>query len=177
MVKVLGSLVASMTVGAAVLLVFERRPVPAGAFSLASYTSLKSVEQVAAGGIIPSYGRWESVEVFYSNTAAGNIRQLAALEGLASAEDVNFHFLVCNGRGGADGQIQPSDRWQRQRPCIPDGLWDGSGRSIRICVVGDTGNRPATDCQAKRTAELIEQICRKFSIGPQGVSYPQGWQL
>lgn len=175
--KVLSCLVASMTVGAIVLLAFEKRPLPAGAFSLASYTNLSSIEQVTASGTTFSPGRWNRVEIFYSKTKAGNVKQIASLRGLVSDDDVNFHFLVCNGRGSGNGQIQTSEKWRRQWSCVPGGMWYGSGETIRICVVADEKGSPPTDCQMKRTAELVEEISRKFQITPESIFYPEGWQL
>lgn len=175
--KVLVALVASMTVGAIVLLTFTERPLPAGAFSLASYTSLNSIEQVVASRTWPSPGRWNRVEIFYSKTMAGNIKQIASLRGLASTDDVNFHFLVCNGRGGGDGQIQASEKWRRQWSCVPGGMWYGSGETIRICVTAAERRSPPTGCQMKRTAELVEVLSRKFGIRPESIFYPEDWQL
>lgn len=177
MVKVLASLVTSMTVGAIVLLALEKRPLPAGAFSLASYSRLDSVEQITASRTASWPGRWNRIEIFYSKTVAANIKQIASLRGLERPDDVNFHFLVCNGRGGGNGQIQTGERWQRQWSCVPGGMWYGSGKSIRICVVADGGRVPPTDCQMKRTGELVELLSRKFGIKPEHIFYPEGWQL
>lgn len=176
-VKVLASLVASMTIGAGVLLVLGQRPLPAGAFSLASYSDLGPVELAVNDCRSSRPGRWQRLEVFYSRTAAGNVEQIAALRGLESSEDVNFHFLVCNGRGGEDGQIQTTARWSKQWSCVPGGSWYGSNETVRVCVIADDAAAGATDCQMKRTAELVEVLARKYAIGQHRISYPEGWQI
>ena len=103
--KVLVLLVASMTAGAVVLLALQKGPLPSGAFSLVSYSTLNSIEQVMDEGPVGSFAdRWDRVEIFYSRTAAGNISQIASLRGLSSPQDINLHFLVCNGRGAGDGR-------------------------------------------------------------------------
>ncbi len=175
--KVLFSLVVSMTIGAAVLLALEKRPLPPGAFSLASYTRLGSV-----GETIETYGpvspnRWQCVEVFYSNTTGGNIGQIASLNGLRDSEDVNLHFLICNGYGGQDGQIQTSQKWMRQWSCVPGGNWYGSSKTIRVCLIADGGTNLPSEFQIKRTNLLLEALCIKFSIPADQVIYPADWQL
>jgi len=177
MVKVLASLVTSMTIGAVVLLALEKRPLPAGAFSLASYSRLNPIEQITGAHAASWGGRWNRIEVFYSGTAAGNIQQLASLRGLEQAGDVNFHFLVCNGRGGEDGQIQVGERWRKQWSCVPGGIWYGGGKTIRICVVANGDSVLPSDCQNKRTGELVEWLSRRFGVVSEQIVYPEGWQL
>jgi hypothetical protein len=175
--KVLFSLVVSMTIGAAVLLTLEDRPLPAGAFSLASYTRLDSVEEIIETYSPAFADRWQSIEVFYTNTAGGNIGQIASLNGLRESQDVNLHFLICNGQGGQDGQIQTSERWRRQWSCVPGGTWYGSGKTIRVCLVADGGRNLPSEFQIKRTNLLMEALCRRFNIPADQVYYPDNWQL
>jgi len=175
--KVLASLIASMTIGALVLLALEDRPIPAGAFSLASYSHLDSIEQIITNQTDCNKSRWNRIEIFYSKTAGGNIKQLAALKGLAGEDDVNFHFVVCNGKGGRDGQIQASKRWHRQWSALPGKSWYGSSHTIRICLIANGTNVPATGCQIKRTNALVEALARRFQIGPGHIYYPDDWQL
>jgi hypothetical protein len=175
--KVLISLVVSMTIGALALMVVSKKSPSGGAFSLASYTTLDPVEQAALSVGWADSQSWNRIEVFYSHTSEGNIGRLAVLNGLTSSDDVNFHFVICNGKGGADGQIQSTERWSRQRPCLPSGNWYGTSETVRICVIADSlVNRP-TDCQVKRTAALVELLARKFAISPRQITYPADWQL
>jgi hypothetical protein len=171
-VRVLGALLASMTVGATVLMALGNNPPSAGAFSLSSYYR---VEKAILSGARQSPDRWNWIEIYYSGTRAGNIEQLASLSGLASPEDLNCHFVVCNGLGGNDGQIQPTEKWQRQWSIVPGRNWNGSAQTIRVCVIGDGRTACPTSCQAKGIHALVEGLCRKFSIQPESVTYPNYW--
>ena len=181
--KVLFLLVVSMTIGAGVLLLLEDKPLPAGAFSLASYTHLGSVDDAinaykpSSSGRVAGSKRWRRIEVFYSKTAGGNVEQIASLNGLRNSEDLNLHFLICNGRGGQDGQIQASERWKKQWSCVPGGSWYGNSKTIRVCLVADGASFPPSEFQIKRTNLLLEALCRKFNISADKVVYPAGWQL
>ncbi len=171
--KVLAALLISMTAGAIILMALGDNPPSAGAFSLAS---LIPVEKAVRSRIPQSPGRWARIEIYYSGTRAGNIEQLASLDGLASAKDINCHFVICNGLGGDDGQIQPTEKWQRQWSIIPGRTWYGSGQTIRVCVIADGKKAHPTDSQRQMTNILIDELSRMFGIRPEFVYYPGDWR-
>lgn len=173
--KVLAALLASMTTGAMVLMALGNNPPSAGAFCLSSYYRLGPVKEAIPSRVYQSPDRWNRIEVYYSGTEAGNTEYLAAAQGVASPEDLNYHFLICNGFGGLDGQVEPTERWQKQWPSIPDGSWYGGPATIRICIIGDGRHAHPTNCQVKRAEALIEGLCRVFNIQPQSIYYPTNW--
>jgi len=175
--KIFAALLISVTIGAIVLMVLGNNPPPAGAFCLSEYYSLRPIEEVVFSRAAQLPDHWGRIEIYYSGTKAGNIEQLASLRGLANPEDVNCHFVVCNGLGGDDGQIQSTERWQRQWSIIPDQSWYGSERTIRICVIADEQTSCPTNFQINRTEALTEQLSEKFNIHPKdNIEYPSGWR-
>ena len=174
--RVLAVLLISMTAGAIVLMALGSNPPSAGPFCLSIYYRLDPVENAVVSRSCQSPDRWSCIEIYYSGTKAGNIEQLVSLNGLASPEDINCHFVICNGLGGGDGQIQPTEKWQRQWSSIPGRTWYGNGQTIRICIVADGKKADPTDLQIKRTEALVEQMCRSFDIRPQNVYYPSDWR-
>jgi len=174
--RVLVALLVSMTAGAIVLMALGNNPPSVGPFQLSSYYRLDPIQKAIRSQAAQSPNRWSSIEIYYSGTKAGNIEQLASLRGLASPRDINCHFCLCNGLGGSDGQIQSTEKWQRQWSIIPGRTWYGSAQTIRICVVADGKTTRPTDCQIKRTEVLVEDLCRKFEILPEYIYYPDDWQ-
>ena len=165
---VLASLVASMTLGAFLLMTLDQQSPSGGAYSLASYLRLDPVENVAFRPIITKPASWNRVEVYYSRTSSGNTSDLAVVSHLRETPRADFHFVVCNGRGAEDGQIQFTDSWQKQQTA--NGI-------IRICVVADLYSSPATDYQVRRTTALVDALIRKFEIETSYVRYPTDWQM
>jgi len=176
--KVLAALLVSMTAGTVLLMALGDNPPTAGLFSLSKYVlnHLGSVEEAVRSRTPQSPGRWSRIEIYYSGTKAGNIEQLASLSGLAGAEDINCHFVICNGLGGSDGQIQPTEKWQRQWSIIPGRTWYGSGQTIRICVIADCKTAQPTHSQKQRTQVLVEELRRRFGIQSESVYYPGDWR-
>ena len=171
--KVLAALLVSMTAGAIILMALGDNPPSAGAFSLAS---LIPVEKAVRSRTPQSPGRWDRIEIYYSGTKAGNIEQLASLGGLASAEDINCHFVICNGLGASDGQIQSTEKWQNQWSIIPGRTWYGSGQTIRICVIADGKSAHPTDSQRQMMHVLIDELSRMLGIQADFVYYPSDWR-
>jgi hypothetical protein len=174
--KVFAALLASMTTGAVLLMALGNNPPSAGAFCLDTYNGLDPIGKAIASEAAQRRSRWNRIEVYCSGTEAGNIEQLASLSGLGEPQDINCHFVVCNGLGGDDGQIQPSEKWQRQWSLVPGRTWHGDKRTIRICVVSNSKVAPPTDFQVKRVEELVEALSRKFDIQPESIRYPCDWR-
>lgn len=167
-VVVLVALVASMTIGALVLLALDQNSLTGGAYSLSSYLRLDSVEEAALRPITAAPAAWNRVEVYYSRTAAGNAADLALVSSLRGSDRGNFHFVICNGRGADDGQIQSTDAWNAQQ---------ADGGTIRICVVADQIQCPATDSQVQRTADLVDTLTRTFQIDARAIRFPADWRM
>jgi len=174
--KVLAVLLISMTTGAIVLMVLGNDPPSAGPFCLSSYYRLDPIEKAISSRSAQSPDRWNCIEIYYSGTKAGNIEQLASLNGLASPEDIDCHFVICNDLGGRDGQIQLTEKWQRQWSIVPGRTWYGSGQTIRICLIADDRTTRPTELQIKRTEALVEGLCRRFDIQHEYIYYPSGWK-
>ena len=174
--KVLAALLISMTLGAIVLMALGNNPPSAGPFCLSSYYRLDPIEKAISSQAAQSHYRWNCIEIYYSNTKAGNIEQLASLSGLSSPEDINYHFVICNGLGADDGQIQPTEKWQRQWSIVPGQTWYDSSQTIRICVIADDKTIRPTNLQIKRVEALVEALSRKFNIQPDYIYYPSNWK-
>lgn len=162
-----------MTLGAIVLMALGNNPPSSGPFCLSSYYRLDPIEKTISSQAVQSHYRWNCIEIYYSNTKAGNIEQLASLSGLSSPEDINYHFVICNGLGGDDGEVQPTEKWQKQWSIVPGQTWYGSSQTIRICVI--TEEYP-TNLQIKRVEALVEALSRKFNIQPAYIYYPSNWK-
>jgi hypothetical protein len=174
--KVLAALLVSMTLGAIVLMALGNNPPSAGPFCLSSYYRLDPIEKAISSQATQSHYRWNCIEIYYSNTKAGNLEQLASLSGLANPEDINYHFVICNGLGADDGQIQPTEKWQKQWSIVPGQTWYGSSQTIRVCVIADGKTTHPTNLQVKRIEALVETLSRRFNIQPKYIYYPSNWQ-
>ena len=167
-VFVLGSLLATMTMGALLLMALDQQTPTGGAYSLASYLRLDPVEDAAFRPITVQPADWNRIEVYYSRTASGNAEDLAVVSHLRDTPLADFHFVIGNGKGAEDGHIQYTEDWKKQQT---------AGGVIRICVVADLNTCPATDTQIHRTTALVDALSRKFNIQARHIRYPVDWQM
>jgi hypothetical protein len=192
--KVLLILGISITLGAVILNALGHNPPSAGAFCLSRYNLLGSLEKAILSRADQSHNYWSRIEIQYSNTESGNIEQLAALSNLKSPDHVPYHFIICNGNGGHDGLIQPTEKWQRQSPILvqpsrnrlflagpsrndkQDSHYIISEQTIYICVIANSTTSLPTNFQVKRAEELAGELSRKFNIQPGSIKYPDSWQ-
>jgi len=174
--KVLALLLVSMTLGTIVLMTISGKPPSAGPFCLSTYYRLDPVEDAVTSQATQFATRWNCIEIYLSGTKAGNIEQLASLAGHTSPEQIDCHFVICNGLGDNDGQILATKKWQRQWSIIPGRSWYGTTQTIRICVVGDGKDNYPTNLQIRRVQALVEKLTRRFHIEPQMVYYPDNWR-
>jgi hypothetical protein len=170
-VTVLFSLIASMTLGAFILMAMDNHRPIIGAYSLSSYLRLDPVDEVVKNSITVHPGYWDQVQIYYSNTPGGSAGELALLTDLANGTKAQFHFVVGNGNGAEDGAVQAGQFWKLQRLCQ-----DRNG-VIRVCVISDGRAGSVSDCQLKRTGALVESLIRTFDISPRNVQYPVNWQM
>ncbi len=169
--KVLAMLLVSMTTGAIVLMALGHNPPSAGPFSLWTYYCLTPVNNAISSQAAQAPGRWDRIEIYYSGTRSGSIEPASP-----GSSALNFHFCLCNGSGGTDGQIQTTEKWQKQQPATPTRTWHGTNKTILICIIGNAKTIPPTDCQVKRLQMLVEELCKKFDIQPESVYYPSDWR-
>jgi len=191
--KVLVVLGVSIILVAIILNALGHNPPSAGAFCLSRYYRLGSVKKAIRSYADQLPGRWSRIEIYYSGTESGYIESafggasdVGADEHINPVRDtkekvspdrdtayngVNCHFIICNGRVGHDGQIEPTEKWQQQSL-----VTHYSKQTIRICIIVDDKAKTPTDFQIKRTEALVEEMCRKFHIQPESIRYPADWQ-
>ena len=111
-------------------------------------------------------GRWQHIVIHHSATDQGT------LEGIDNYHRRNrrmenglaYHFVIGNGRGIPDGQIEVGDRWRKQL----DGGHMASTRlnrdSIGICLVGNFMDRKPTAKQMESLQALSTYLTRRCRL-------------
>jgi hypothetical protein len=150
------SLVAVLTLTSALLLVLQPPPLGAQASSsLFAIDGPQSLDVLFEGGdaVVPA-DRWHYIYIHHSARLSGNAKTLSeAGSGLAD------HFVIGNGDGCGDGEVQIGQRWTQQQP---PGLTPGANYiypdCISICLVGDFSQTRPTATQQRRLAQLVSAI-------------------
>jgi len=82
---------------------------------------------------------------------------------------IGYHFVIGNGHGMADGQIEPTFRWREQLHGAHAGNRHYNQQGIGICLVGDFNSAPPTPRQIASLKRLVDSLGKDYSIDPESV--------
>jgi hypothetical protein len=166
---VLAALIAAMTLAGGVLLVLEPRPAtPSGTVLLSSVeTSVAPEKALFDTGPTINPNRWSYIVIHQSGFPEGSAATLAKAHEKAGLTGLAYHFVIGNGYGMPDGQIEASFRWSRQ---LIGAYASGRGadllnkQGIGICLIGDGNKSAPTDAQLRELVWMVRRLQQQFGI-------------
>jgi hypothetical protein len=171
-VAVLVSLVGVLTFTSALLLALAPAPLnPQATSSLFAIDAPQSFDVLFDSTAAPvQKGRWQYIYIHHSKSVSGTAQTLAEPGG-----DLADHFVIGNGDGCADGEIQIGQRWAQQQAAgrTPGADWIRPD-CLSICLVGDFNQTRPTATQQRRLVQLVEALQDRLHIPAANVRcYPQ----
>jgi hypothetical protein len=173
-VNVWAALVTGMTVVAAVLSYLEPQPIAPGSQQSISSTTPGASYNGPLFNTLPQVkpGRWSAVVIRFSGEQAGSLTTINQTQASQGKVDAGFHFVINNGHGKPDGEIEMGFRWQRQ--LVGDfaqgekAEWFNT-HAIGVCVVGNPDDKPLTNNQVRELTWLVRQLQERLNIPAQNV--------
>ncbi|MFP6691628.1 MAG: peptidoglycan recognition family protein [Pirellulales bacterium] len=114
--------------------------------------------------------QWRYIVLHHSATVGGNVAAIDAAHRNRKDQfsgawlGIGYHFVIGNGNGMPDGQVEATFRWDEQAP----GAHTSSPRynldGIGICLVGDFELAPPTVRQISSTEQLCQWLFERFAI-------------
>ena len=106
-------------------------------------------------------------------SASGNYDQIdAEHRKILGIDGCGYHFVIGNGTGSRDGQIEVSQRWINQKQGAHTRnarTHDADEYGIGICLVGDFDQQPPSPKQIAATQALIDYLSKRYNIAPDGL--------
>jgi len=158
---VLAGLLSSLVLTSMLLLVLA--PAPLNPDAVRSLLATDSFDKVFQTPTAIESGRWRYIYVHHSRQFDGSAATLSQQTG-----DMGDHFLIGNGQGCGDGEIQVGYRWDQQKPAEPVGA-KLSSDCISICLVGDFDQTAPTSAQMRQLGQLVRSLQRELGIGSKQV--------
>jgi N-acetyl-anhydromuramyl-L-alanine amidase AmpD len=158
---VFASLVTVLTLTSALLLALAPAPlVPDASSSLFAIEAPDSMDVIFRTTTPTQPDRWAYIYVHQSQTTSGNALTLAQRRG-----GFGDHFLIGNGDGTIDGEIQIAQRWDAQMPATPPiGAASMDPTCISICLIGDFDQTRPTPTQMRRLTQLVNTLQARYRI-------------
>jgi hypothetical protein len=79
-------------------------------------------------------------------------------------QGIGYHFVIGNGAGMRDGEIEPTFRWKQQLSGAHAGVNDYNELGIGVVLVGNFEKRHPTPAQLQAVKRLIGTLSRDFGI-------------
>lgn len=113
---------------------------------------------------------WTTIVLHHSATEQGDVASIDAVHrGKRDPSGkawlgIGYHFVVGNGRKMADGEVQPTFRWQQQLAGAHAGQRDYNENGIGICVIGNFDEAAPTARQMTAVRDLIKTLAARHAI-------------
>jgi Negative regulator of beta-lactamase expression len=113
-----------------------------------------------------NYADIRYIVLHHSGTHEGNVKVFREyhMKQLGFA-DIGYHYVICNGNGGNDGEIQEGRHLLFTGAHAPGRNED----SVGICLVGDFTQSKPTSAQMLALYGLIKNLMRDYKITPDKV--------
>lgn len=175
---VLALLLGSMTFASALLLALE--PGPRASLAGVSLSATEPrVDPVAilfetADQVAPA--AWSAIAIQFSGSSYGSAVSVHEDHKQLGLDSLAYHFVIGNGRGSDDGQIEISHRWRLQQAGAQVGSLRGPTFQrgvIQVCLIGDFNRNTPTEAQMRELVWLVRQLQGKHNIPAESVYLSQ----
>jgi N-acetyl-anhydromuramyl-L-alanine amidase AmpD len=116
---------------------------------------------------------WRYIVLHHSASASGNYDQIdGEHRKVLGIHGCGYHFVIGNGTGSRDGQIEVSERWVNQKQgahCRNARSHDADEYGIGICLVGDFDQQPPSPRQVAATQALVAYLSKRYNVAPSGL--------
>lgn len=157
---VLGCLLTALVVTSVALLALSPPPLTQDAAVLLALDARDPVASIFETHSPFQPARWRHILIHHSRSAR-------AMQPPPGQQD---HFLIGNGRGLADGELQYGLAWLQQRPALLNGA-PLKGDCITICLVGDFERAAPTAVQMRRLEQLVRALRGRCSLSADQVLF------
>jgi len=186
---VLASLVGTMTVSAAALLLMEG---PSGALSYTIPTAYAPEGNSIASQIALSQPLqpkpWSYIIIYESSDPAATAATLAddSFTGgsphNSGRPKANFHFVIDgpdSGNGTMDGKLEVTTSWKQQNTGAPYAAWPDHRsysytpytNAIGVCLSADLNRKPLSEPQHQKLLQLVRTLASQFNIPKENVLF------
>ncbi len=111
---------------------------------------------------------WKYIVLHHSANTTGNYDQIDREHRKVLGYDgCGYHFVIGNGTGSEDGQIEVAQRWVNQKHgvhCRNARNAEVDEYGIGICFVGDLDKKPPTPRQVAAAKALIAYLSSRYSL-------------
>jgi N-acetyl-anhydromuramyl-L-alanine amidase AmpD len=111
---------------------------------------------------------WKWIVIHHSASETGGAAVFDAWHRQRGFDELGYHFVIDNGEGLPDGNVEVGSRWLKQKQGAhaksPDGQYNDRG--IGICLVGNFEKEVPTAKQWQMLVKLVAYLSTTFDVSP-----------
>jgi hypothetical protein len=113
---------------------------------------------------------WKTIVLHHSATTGGSVASIDSAHRRKRDPSgrpwlgIGYHFVVGNGSPMADGEVQPTFRWQQQLAGAHAGNREHNEHGIGICLIGNFDEQSPSERQLAALSELIRTLAKQYEI-------------
>jgi hypothetical protein len=118
---------------------------------------------------------WKYIVIHHTATPTGSVESIHQTH-LARTDaegnpwrGIGYHFVIGNGHGMPDGQIEATFRWRDQLEGAHAGDASHNAHGIGVCLIGNFEQNPPTEAQLNALANLTQTLAVAYDIAPQNI--------
>ena len=113
---------------------------------------------------------WKYIVIHHSDTDKGSAASFDRYHReVRHWESLGYDFVIGNGNGCPDGQIEVGPRWTYQQVGAHAGVKEFNETGIGICLVGNFDQTKPSSTQMRSVAQLVAFLMKQYHIPPDHV--------
>ena len=109
---------------------------------------------------------WHWIVIHHSATPTGSAAEFDRMHKAKGWDELGYHFVIGNGTGSGDGQVEVGSRWRSQKwgahAKTSDNRFNRFG--IGICLVGNFDNERPTKAQLASLSKLVAFLMKTYNV-------------
>lgn len=113
---------------------------------------------------------WKFIVIHHTASASGSVASIHQAHLKNKDKNgkpwlgIGYHFVIGNGHGMGDGEIEPTFRWQEQLQGAHAGVTDYNQLGIGVCLVGNFEEQQPTPAQLRAVKQLVAVLKADYGI-------------
>ena len=119
---------------------------------------------------------WRFIIIHHSASPSGNAEEFDKMHREKGWDELGYHFVIGNGTGSGDGEVEIGPRWVKQKHGAHDkvpGHPEYNDVGVGICLVGNFDVTRPTERQMASLAQLVRFLMARYNI-PRSNVYGHG---
>lgn len=113
---------------------------------------------------------WKYIVLHHTATESGDVESIheAHLKNKDKSGKpwlgIGYHFVIGNGNGMDDGEIEPTFRWREQMHGAHAGVGEYNQQGIGVVLIGNFEKHPPTSSQTRAVKQLVGTLASEYGI-------------